>query len=52
MDFRQYDNLYFGFKPEKEIETQITPQILENFETGIIVLLQQILNSEEAFEEK
>ncbi|WP_300570820.1 PD-(D/E)XK nuclease family protein [Flavobacterium sp.] len=44
--------LPFGIKEEKEIFTNITPEILEQFKTEIIVLMNEILNVEIPFEEK
>ncbi|WP_309608502.1 PD-(D/E)XK nuclease family protein [Flavobacterium sp.] len=44
--------LPFGFKENKEIFTTITSEILENFKTEIIILINEILDSEIAFEEK
>ena len=44
--------LPFGFKDNKEVFTTITPEILENFKTEIIVLINEILDSSVAFEEK
>ena len=44
--------LPFGFKVNKEVLTTITPEILENFKTEIITLINEILDSEVDFEEK
>jgi hypothetical protein len=44
--------LPFGIKVGKEIITTITPEILENFKTEIIILINEILDIEIPFEEK
>jgi hypothetical protein len=44
--------LPFTFKEEKEIITSIDDQILTDFTEQIVVLLQEILNRDMAFEEK
>jgi len=44
--------LPFGIKEEKELFTTITPEVLEQFKTEIIVLINEILNAEIPFEEK
>ena len=44
--------LPFGFKENKEVSSIITPEILENFKTEIIILINEILDSNFAFEEK
>ena len=42
----------FSFKKDKEILSTITPDILDHFKSEVIVLLNDILNTEMAFEEK
>jgi PD-(D/E)XK nuclease superfamily len=44
--------LPFGKKIEKDIQTTITPEILESFKTELIFLINEILNSQIPFEEK
>ncbi len=44
--------LPFGIKEGKEVITDITPEILEDFKTEIIALINEILNAEIPFEEK
>lgn len=44
--------LPFNFKPEKESFDVISPEIMENYIEEIVVLLNQILNADVAFEEK
>ena len=42
----------FGFKKDKEIFTTITADILEDFKTELVFLLNEILNPKIDFEEK
>ena len=44
--------LPFGIKIDKQVLTAITPQILDYFKTEIIILINEILNSEIPFIEK
>ncbi|MND02942.1 hypothetical protein D3C83_225300 [compost metagenome] len=44
--------LPFQFKEDKIVTEIITPEITENYLEQIVVLLQEILNPEMAFEEK
>jgi ATP-dependent helicase/DNAse subunit B len=44
--------LPFGKKIEKDIQTTITPEILESFKTELIFLINEILNSQMPFQEK
>ena len=44
--------LPFNFKPEKESFDVISPEIMENYLEEIVILLQEILNVDVAFEEK
>ena len=44
--------LPFGLKQEKEFCTTITPDTLAHFKTELIILINEILNSEIPFEEK
>ena len=44
--------LPFGLKQEKEFCTTITPDTLAHFKTELIILINEILNSEIPFEQK
>lgn len=44
--------LPFNFKPEKESFEVISPEIMENYLEEIVILLQEILDVDVAFEEK
>ncbi len=44
--------LPFNFKPDKESFDVISPEIMENYLEQIVILLNQILSIEKAFEEK
>jgi hypothetical protein len=44
--------LPFGIKTEKEMITEITPEIMTNFKNEIILLMDEILNNEIPFSEK
>ncbi|MCF6131321.1 PD-(D/E)XK nuclease family protein [Flavobacterium wongokense] len=44
--------LPFQFKPEKEPETIISPEIMENYLEQLVILLQEILDVNIPFEEK
>jgi hypothetical protein len=44
--------LPFSFKEDKEITTSIDDQILTDFTEQVVLLLQEILNRDIAFEEK
>ena len=41
-----------NFKPEKESFDVISPEIMENYLEEIVILLQEILDVDVAFEEK
>jgi hypothetical protein len=44
--------LPFGFKEEKELTTTVTPEILNNYLEQIVLLLNEIFDTEIPFEEK
>ena len=44
--------LPFQFRPEKGVDQFITGEIMESYLEQIVILLQEILNIDKAFEEK
>lgn len=42
----------FGRKIEKDFETRVTPEIMDDFKTQIIILINEILDQDIPFEEK
>jgi hypothetical protein len=44
--------LPFEYKADKNSDSEITPEILQNFESELLVLLQEILDKTIPFEEK